>query len=474
MHKTTPCQNHKKPPGEKGEWPDSAAPDRSDNVTHLYRYTKRRQGDRARRLRRQLGLISGALLCGLSGRASAQLLERYEPSGIPGYPDWFTDGVQPTADTGYESLPVKMGTTQVDPALTESAGYDSNVVNSTQPKGSATIETAPAVHAGTDWARNAIDLSLSADDVRYLQAPTESYTAWNASAGGRLDVGDDHGTLAFAHADIFSLPTEIGTFGFFRPVETIIEDGRASYQWQFGKVVLTPSIDIAAYTNSGGGVPIDQVKRDDRIAYTATLALNYEFSGMASAVLIGSDTEARFGFTVPGTPSLNYSDASVLAGIDVHPEGVLRYRALIGYEQLDYSAAGLPNADTPAAELDAVWQPTPLTTLTGRVSRSLQNSPGALDGTYTYTAVHARIDHAYMRNLILDVSADYQSGDFLDGGSHQSLWIASTGATWQLNRGLALALNYSFEAFNVTGLNPRDTTRSVATVKLTLRPGALD
>jgi hypothetical protein len=37
-----------------------------------------------------------------------------------------------------------------------------------------------------------------------------------------------------------------------------------------------------------------------------------------------------------------------------------------------------------------------------------------------------------------------------------------------------LALNYSFEAFNVTGLNPRDTTRSVATVKLTLRPGALD
>ncbi len=443
-------------------------------MTHHHGYTARRQGDRARRFRRQLGLISGALLCGFSARASAQLLERYEPSGIPGYPDWFTDGVQPSADTGYEPLPVKVGATQVDPVLTESAGYDSNVVNSMQPKASATIETAPSVHAGTDWARNAIDLSLSADDARYLNAPTESYTAWNASAGGRLDVGDDHGTLAFTHADIFSLPTEIGTFGFFRPVETIIEDGRASYQWQLGKFVLTPSIDIAAYTNSGGGVPVEQVKRDDRIATTATLALNYEFSGMASLVLIGSDTEARFSFTTPGTPSLNYSDISVLGGIDVHPEGVLRYRALIGYEQLDYSAAGLPNTSTPAAELDAVWEPTPLTTLTGRVTRSLQNSPGAPDGTYTYTAAHMRIDHAYLRNLILDASADYQLGDFASNGSHQSLYIASTGATWQLNRGLALALNYSFEAFSATGPFARDTTRSIATVKLTLRPGALD
>jgi hypothetical protein len=287
-------------------------------------------------------------------------------------------------------------------------------------------------------------------------------------------VGDDHGTLAFTHADIFSLPTEIGTFGFFRPVETVIEDGRASYQWKLGRLVLTPSIERAAYTNSGGGVPVEQVKRDDRIATTATLALSYEFSGMASLVLIGSDTEACFSFTVPGTPSLNYSDISVLGGIDVHPEGVLRYRALVGYEQLDYGAAGRPNTKTPAAELDAVWQPTALTTLSGRLTRSLQNSPGALDGTYTYTAVHARIDHAYMRNLILDASADYQSGDFASNGSHQSLFIASTGATWQLNRGLALALTYSFEALNATGLYARDTTRSIATVKLTLRPGALD
>jgi hypothetical protein len=443
-------------------------------VTHHHRYTSRRQGDRARRLRRQLGLLTGAVLCGVSGRATAQLLERYEPSGIPGYPDWFTDGVQPSADTGYEPLPVKLGATQVEPVLSESAGYDSNVVNSTQPKGSATIETAPSVHAGTDWARNAIDVSLSADDVRYLDAPAESYTAWNASAGGRLDVGDDHGTLAFTHADIFSLPTEIGTFGFLRPVETVIEDGRAGYQWRLGKFVLTPSIDIAGYTNSGGGVPADEVRRDDRIAYTATLALNYELSGQASLVLIGSDTEARFSFTLPGTPSLNYGDISVLAGIDVHPEGVLRYRALVGYEQLDYSAAGLPNTSTPAAELDAVWQPTQLTTLTGRVTRSLQNSPGALDGTYTYTAVHARIDHAYLRNLILSAGADYQVGDFTDGASHQSLFIASAGATWQINRGLGLALNYSFEALNATGLYARDTTRSIATVKLTLRPGAFD
>ncbi len=438
-------------------------------MTHHHRYARPGQG------RRFLWLMSGAcLICGISSRASAQLLERYEPSGIPGYPDWFTDGVQPSADTGYEPLPVKAGALQVDPVLSESAGYDSNVVNSEHPAGSATIETAPAVHAGTNWARNAIDLSLSADDVRYLDSPQDSYTGWAASAGGRLDIDDNHATLAFTHATVFNLPTEIGTFGFLRPVETSIEDGRVSYQWQFGRFEIAPSLDIADYVNSGGGVPSDQVKRDDRIAYTATLALHYALSDSASLILIGSDTEARFGFTQLGTPSLNFSDASVLAGIDVHPQGVLRYRALIGYEQLEYGASGLGNTSTPAAELDAVWQPTPLTTLTGRLTRSLQDSPGAPDGTYTYTALHARIDHAYLRNLILNAGIDYQSGDFTDNGGHQSVFTASTGVTWQLNRGLALAVNYSFQALSATGAFTRDTTRSIASVRLTIRPGALD
>jgi len=443
-------------------------------VTHHHRYAAPRQEQRARR--RPLLLISGAcLVCTVSSRASAQLLERYEPSGIPGYPDWFTDSTQPSQDAGYEPLPVKIGAVQVDPVLSESAGYDSNVVNSQHPAGSATIETAPAVHAGTNWARNAIDLSLSADDVRYLDAPAESHTNWNASAGGRLDFNDtDQATLAFTHATVFQLPTEIGTFGFFRPVETQIEDGRAGTQWQIGGFAIAPSIDIADYINSGGGVPADQVRRDDRIAYTGTLALHYALSESANLLLIASDTEARFTYTQPGTPWLDFNDASVLAGIDVHPMGVLRYRALIGYEQLEYGAAGLGNTATPAAELDAVWQPTALTTLTGRVTRSLQESPGAPDGTYTYTAVHARIDEAYLRNLILSAGIDYQSGDFTDHGGRQSVFTASTGVTWELNRGLALAINYSFQSLSANGELTRETTRSIASVKLTVRPGAFD
>jgi hypothetical protein len=419
-------------------------------------------------------LITACLLALLPAKSRAQLLERYEPTGIPGYPDWFTDGVPPAPDNGYEPMPVKVGNVNVDPALTEAAGYDTNVLNSNKAVGSATIESTGTLHAGTDWARNAIDLAITADDTRYLQAADISHTNWSASAGGRLDVGEDFGTLAYSHADIVALPTDIGTFGYSKPLRTVIEDGRLGYQMLLGAFTLSPSLEVADYSNSGGGEAQFGVRRDDRITYSGTVSLAYAWSDTASAVLIGSDTQARFGYTQPHTQNLNYGDASVLAGIDIHPVGVLRYRALIGYEQLDYATTGLHGVAAPAAELDTVWQPTVLTTVTGRVTQSLQNSPGAATGTYTYTAVHARIDHAYLRNLILNAGLDYQSADFTNTTEHQSVFSASAGARWQLNRGLAVAINESFQSLQASGYIARSTTRNVLSVQVTLRPGAFD
>lgn len=428
-----------------------------------------------RRIAKAAWLAAACGLAWLPTRAHAQLLERYEPSGIPGYPDWFTDSAQTAPVTGYEPMPVKLGNVNVDPVLTEGAGYDSNILNTQKsPIDSAFVETNAALHVGTDWTRNAVDLSITADDMRYLSAAPQSYTNWSAAAGGRLDIGaEDAATAAFTHANLVSLPTQIGTFGFFQPITTVIDDGRIGYQMQLGRFTLGPSLDVASYTNSGGG-PGSTVRLDDRIAYTGTLSLAYALSTGASLVVLGSDTEARFSNRVPGRPSYTYNDASVLVGVDIHPEGVLRYRALIGYEQLDYASGGLSGVSAPAAEFDTVWQPTMLTTFTGRITQSLQNSPGTATGNYTYTAVHSRVDHAYLRNLNLDAALDYQKGDFTDTNEHQSVFTVSAGARWELNRGLALAINESFQALQASGILSRSTTRNVISLQITLRPGAFD
>jgi hypothetical protein len=440
----------------------------------VYRLPPRRQGARPAASAARRGVLLAGALCCLAGGARAQLLERYEPAGVPGYPDWFTDGVKTAPDTGYEALPVHAGDLEIDPALTESAGDDSNVLNSTHPRESAFVQTSPSLHAGTTWAVDAIDVSLHADDMRYLDEPAQSTTSWTASAGGRLDLGEDKATLAFTHADTFSLPTEVGSFGFLLPIQTVIEDGRAGYEWHLGQLTLSPFVDVASYLNSGGGIAGADLRRDDRIAYTVTLALAYAVSPDMSLVLISSDTAARFDTTLPGTPTLNYNDSSVLLGLDAHPDGVLRYRALIGYEFLTYDAAGLSGASTPAAELDVVWAPTALTTLTGRLTESLQNSPGAPEGTYSYTSVHARIDHAYLRNLILNAGVDYQAADFTGGAGSQSVVTVSAGLRWQLNRGLGVTISDSFASLAAGGETSRHTTRNVATIGLTLRPGAFD
>jgi hypothetical protein len=88
--------------------------------------------------------------------------------------------------------------------------------------------------------------------------------------------------------------------------------------------------------------------------------------------------------------------------------------------------------------------------------------------------VHARIDHAYLRNLILDASVDYQAGDFTDSNERQSVFAANLGARWQLNRGLELSVNESFQALQATGGTRLSTTRNVVSVQVTFRPGAFD
>ncbi|MEJ0045767.1 MAG: outer membrane beta-barrel protein [Rhodospirillales bacterium] len=122
--------------------------------------------------------------------------------------------------------------------------------------------------------------------------------------------------------------------------------------------------------------------------------------------MIVSDSDVTYDSGGPGRRIADYNDASVLAGIEYRQSAVFVYRALAGYEvRLPYGTGlDVATLTAPAAELDLIWQPTRLVTLTGRVSQSLQDEPTDIAQGLTQTGTQLTLDYAFRRNVLLDTS----------------------------------------------------------------------
>ena len=421
----------------------------------------------------QCGVLQG-LACLAARPATAQLLDRFVPAGIPGYPDWFAETGAARTPPGTEMLPVHLGSFTLLPALTTSAGYDSKPSSLPNAAGSPFIDTKAEVAAGSDWGSNSLNALLNVDRRQYVDLPAQSYLGWTASVGGNVDIGNDQATAAYSHVNGISLPTQVGSLNITSPIISAIDDGRVSYSTAIGRLTITPGAEIASFSNSGDGENGTLARLDNRIAATARLSLAYAMFEGESLILVAHDIFDRFGNGPDGLPRPDDQDGAVLGGLDYRPDGVLRYRAMVGYETLAFSSRRYSDIAAPAAEADVIWTPTRLTTASLRLTRSLQNGPGLASGNYTYTSLLATVDHELFRNLVLSAEADYQEADQIDATGRQTNIGGALQSRWTINRGLSLVLRYQLNRLhNVAGASGNG-LRHIISFDLVLRPGAFN
>ncbi len=411
--------------------------------------------------RRGWGLPTG-LLAALSilavaapSAARAQLLGQYYPSGIPGYQSWASDAVLERPHSEYDPLGVRAGSFVIRPSLSESLGYDSNVAGLPQPVGSALAETQGSVAVGSDWARNQVAATLSFDNVHYLQQPNLSHTDWTAAVGGALDIGQDRATLAYSHVTATTVPYQIGTVGVGQPVTFTIDSVRASYTATLGRFTLVPEIDAAVYRYSNVlSFGLNEATNDlDTI--NGSLTAGYELAPGSSLVLVASGGNGAYITRLPGIPTADYNDVSLVGGIDVRTGALFRYRATIGYEVRRYVNPQIPATAAPLAEFDMIWTPTRLTTVTGQLARSLQNAitPGVIGSgaeSYAYTNARLEVDHEARRNVQLQAFGQLQNADYQMHGGTQRVMSAGASVTWLLNRKLSLTGSYTYTQSTVS------------------------
>ena len=191
------------------------------------------------------------------------------------------------------------------------------------------------------------------------------------------------------------------------------------------------------------GVPTSQAYRDRNVLQGA-VTTRYELSPQRNLLLVTRVLGQNYVAPQPGTPTLDSTGYQVLAGLDDDTDAVWRYRVLVGWEVRAFHAPQYPAHQAPIAEAALIWSPGGLTTFTATVTRDIEDAAQEGNAGYTYTSARLVLDHEYLRNVLLQVSAGAQRANFLQGGGQASDYSVGAGVTWLVNRNMRLSATYDF------------------------------
>jgi hypothetical protein len=410
------------------------------------------------------------------GGVRAELLSSYFPVGVPGYGTAPGVTVASRERPDFDPFGVRADSFLLRPQWEEGLGYDNNVFGSgTGQRGSWLVGSHPSLLVGSDWSRDSLGGYLGADDLRYLDQPSQSFTNWTAALGGGLSIGRDQLTISVAHFNLHQPRTELDAVPSDTPVAYQVNDVRAGYTIALNRASVTPSLAFTTYRYDATtirGLPAAQAYRDRNVVQGAIIT-RYELSPKRDLLLVTRALDVHYVAPQAGTPTRDSTGYQVLVGLADDGDAVWRYRVLLGWEVRTFRAPQYSMHQAPIAEAAVIWSPSGLTTVTATLARGIEDAAQEGIAGYTYTAARVVVDHEYLRNVLLKGYAGAQYDDYLQGGGHDSRFSLGGGVTWLLNHNLRLSATYDFTdqrgTTSPTLLTTGNYTRSMGL--LTLRVG---
>jgi hypothetical protein len=361
----------------------------------------------------------------------------------------------------YEAAGVRMGAFMAFPRIEADVEYDDNIFALPNNKVSDTIwRLKPEVSIQSNWSRHQLRLNAGLATDGYANHSGENTTDWNVGADGRLDFAgraNVSGGLSFSRLTeprTSSNQAVGGGFGVGSPAKPIQYDQTlANIGWtkEFNRLKLGIRGDWSNYDYHDvaaiGGGTIDEDLRDRNIT-AVTARADYAISP-ATAVFIEASANNRHFRVTPPPPQLKQDSSGyeVLAGVNFEAGHLARGDIGVGYLQQNYKAAGAKDASGFGARGKLEWFPTQLTTVTARVSRSVEDS-GVVNlvgqtGGYLYTDTGLQVDHELRRNIILTGSASYTVSDYQQIDRRDNRWLWAASVTYLMNRRVGLNAGFS-------------------------------
>ncbi|MCP5405882.1 MAG: outer membrane beta-barrel protein [Pseudomonadaceae bacterium] len=351
----------------------------------------------------------------------------------------------------------------LSPRLTAGETYTDNVYAMPHNTKNDFITTVkPEVVAKSNWSRHSLNGLLNVERSQYLDHNDESHTNHTAAIDGRLDVmkntyvgggvstqylhedrGDPNAVAIASKPTAYRLNTaKVGVYRGLGRFNARVDSEVKNYNYDNG------------YTNTGALVNNGQ---RDRNEWTQSLRVGYKATP-GTEVFVRGDVDSRVYDHKGGAGTLNRSSHgnSVVAGVDMDISGKTKAEVFGGYMRRNFTDIGRKDITDPTYGAKVTWNPTGLTTVTGRVARTIEETTLASSSAYVNQSYDLGVEHGLTRNLLLTGGLGYANNDYKGFAANQrddDIYSANAGLKYYVNEWLAAGLGYSFinRESNVTG-----------------------
>ena len=393
-------------------------------------------------------LLVGAILASgavWSASATAENIPAFFPVGNAGYDQEIGVTVLSRARPLYESQGIAVGSFVVRPDLDQSVFYNSNV-NGNAGSGSWGSTTSGQVAADSNWVRDRLSASAGFSHNEFFSLPGGSYTDWHVGIAGGYTIDDSLLNAAYSHQTTYALGSTLGAIRTETPTLNQTDSATLDYTFRFADLSIAPSLSASAYpfgTFTSAGQQISEAFLDRNVV-AGDVDARYDLSEEGAIVAVARAVNSTFIHPQAGQPSNNSNSFQLLGGLDYQAKGPWRYRLLVGVETRMFQASQFATRTAPILEGSVIWSLDRATTVTGTVSREIEDPQSAGTNGYIATQGSLRLDHEVLPNVIVNVHGGAAYLQFLQNGGEQTQYTVGGGANWSLNRNFRLDLGYDF------------------------------
>jgi len=351
----------------------------------------------------------------------------------------------------YDPIGARVGGFILFSDLSVQETYNSNVFYSQSgPKGDFITAINPSVDVKSNWNQHALNFHADIDDVHYAKYDNNDFTDWTVGGDGRLDIYHDarlFGGAGYAtrHLPLFS-PNNIPNTN--KPVEYTDFSGNVAGEKEFNRLSFRLDGNFDAYryddaTLTTGGT--SRISLNDYDEKRVGLRTGYEFQPGRQVYLLtaGDWRDYRSNADLNGFNRTS-NGYTVAVGAKYDLTGLLFLDGFIGYRSQSYDDARLQTISGAAGGLQLTWNVTRLTTLTGSVTRDVQETIIAGSSGYFATLAQIRADHELLRNLLLNATIGYENDDFTGFSRSDDYYLAGVGAKYLISHNFWLSGGYNF------------------------------
>jgi hypothetical protein len=352
----------------------------------------------------------------------------------------------------YDPLGQRLGGFILYPDLDLRETYDSNInASNTSTRGDLVTSVRPSLQLKSDWNQNALNFHADSDVVHYAHYDDNDYTDYSVGGDGRLDIHHDARLFGSAGYAIRHLPWwSPNTFaGQGKPTEYSDTALGLAGEKEFNRLSFRldqnyDRYDFSDVTASGSEV---LESKNDYADERLNLHSGYELMpGREIYALTGYDwriydkTADLFGY------DRNSTGYIVALGTKYDVTGLTFLDIFAGYRQQDYSDARLGTIAGPAGGAKLTWNATTLTTITGNITRDVDETLIAGSSGYFATTESIRADHELLRNLLLNASIAHETDDFTGIDRSDDYFRVGAGAKYLMNENVWLTGGYAYQS----------------------------